>query len=427
MLPFEYLIGLRYLRARRQERFVSMIAKISLGGVMLGTFVLTVVLAVMTGLQEDLRQRLLSFTPEITIARSDGASWSSANLERQIRSIPGVVGVAPFISSQVMAVSGALGGAPGYVSGAVVRGVMPHDNPVLAELGGTLTEGGLDAIGAKRQVEVTDRGERRKVMLAGVVMGRSLAFDLGIRLGDPVTIISPTSLGAAASAPRLKRFAIGGFFYSGMAEYDSSLVFMSLDDGRILLGNDPQLQSGLEVRVSDPMAAPAIGRQIRALAGAGFEVSNWTETNSSLFFALAQEKLAYFLITLLIVLVAAFNIVATLVMVVMERRKEIAILQAMGARSRSIAAIFMFDGAALGVAGTVLGVGAGFVTSFLIGRYHLIRLPPEVFIVSAVPVRLYPLNFLAVAAAAIALCLCAAIYPALRARSLSPVEVIRYE
>lgn len=426
-MRFEYFIGLRYLRARRRERFVSLIALISLAGVTLGTFTLTVMLAVMSGFQEDLRQRLLAFTPHVTVERSDQATWDAARLERRIGALAGVSGAAPFVSDQVMAVSGGLGGSPGYVAGAILRGVLTRGgNPVLTELQGTLTAGGLEALNQRHQITLDENGTRRAVWLAGAVIGKSLAADLGLHLGDPVTLISPVSLGAAG-APRLKRFVVGGFFHSGMAEYDSSLVFLSLADARALMGDDSNLEGGLEVRVRNLFEAPEIARQIAALAGPGFEVRNWTETDANLFSALKLEKTAYFVVLLLTVLVAAFNIVATLVMVVMERRKEIAIVRAMGARAGSIAAVFLFEGAALGVVGTMLGVGTGYLASYLIGRYQLIRLPADLFMVSAVPVRLYPINFAAVAVAAIVLCIGAALYPALQARSLSPVEVIRYE
>jgi lipoprotein-releasing system permease protein len=212
-----------------------------------------------------------------------------------------------------------------------------------------------------------------------------------------------------------------------MYQFDSSLIFASLKDARALLADDPQLESGLEVRVHNLFDAPAIAARIASLAGSGFTVTDWTQANAALFSALKLEKFTYFLVLMLIVLVAAFNIVATLVMVVMERRKEIAILRAMGARAGSVAAIFLCEGAALGVTGTAIGVLGGFVTSFLIGKYHLIHLPADMFMVSAVPVRLYPVNFLAVAAAAVVLCLGASLYPAFKARTLSPVEIIRYE
>jgi lipoprotein-releasing system permease protein len=417
---------MRYLRARRRERFVSLIALISLAGVALGTFVLTVTLAVMTGFQEDLRERLLSFSPHVTVETKNEGARDTQGLSRRIAAIPGVVAVAPFLSSQVMAVSQSSTGAPGYVSGGVLKGVVAGDGAALGELRKDLTAGGLEALTTTHEISLIQQGVRRRVALPGAIVGKSLAADLGLEIGDLVTIISPASLGGA-TAPRLRRFVVGGLFYSGMDEFDSSLIFVSLPDATALLSDDPLLETGLEVRVRDPLDAPKIAAQIAASAGQRLDVKNWTLMNAPLFSALELEKFTYFVVLMLIVLVAAFNIVATLVMVVMERRKEIAILRAMGARAASIVLIFLWEGIALGLIGTTAGVGAGFVASLLIGKYHLIHLPPDVFMVSAVPVRLYPVNFIAVAAAAIALCLLAAVYPGMRARSLSPVEVIRYE
>jgi lipoprotein-releasing system permease protein len=277
-------------------------------------------------------------------------------------------------------------------------------------------------------VEVVDNGARRQVGLPGAILGRTLAIDLGaMRIGDTITLISPASLAGAAGSPRLKRFVVTGFFNSGMYDFDSTLIFVDIKAGRALLADDPQLESGLEARLKDMFDAPAIAAKITARAGPGFAVKDWTQANAPLFSALQLEKFTYFLVLMLIVLVAAFNIISTLVMVVMERRKEIAILRAMGARAGSVAVIFLTEGAVLGVVGTVLGTGAGFLTSWAIGKYHLIKLPADMFIISYVPVRIYPLNFLMVAAASILLCVVAALYPALKARSLSPVEVIRYE
>ena len=426
-MSFEFLIGVRYLRSRRRERFISLIALISLAGVTLGTFTLTVVLSVMSGFEEDLHRRLLAFNPHITVEKTDQSAWEPGMLQRRLAAIPGVAGVAPFVSSQVMAVSGTSGSSAGYVSGAVMRGVVAQDNPVLIQLADALTGGSLETLAVRHQVSVLDRGIERTVSLPGVIIGKSLASDLGLHLGDTMTVISPTSFGAAANVPRLERFVVGAFFYSGMAEYDSSMIYVSLKDARLLLGAEGDLESGLELRVKRLFDAPEIARRIGAMLGPDYQVRDWTQTNASLFSALKLEKFTYFLVLLLIVLVAAFNIVATLVMVVIERRKEIAILRAMGARARSIAAIFLVEGAALGVVGTVIGVSAGFLTSFLIGKYHLIHLPPDVFMVSSVPVRLYASNFIAVAVASVALCVGAGLYPALQARALSPVEVIRYE
>jgi lipoprotein-releasing system permease protein len=424
---FEYLIGVRYLRARRRERFVSLIALISLIGVALGTFALTVVLSVMSGFQEDLRDRLLAFNPHLTVEKTTPQASSLDDLAHKIAAMPGVTGVAPFITSQVMVVSIAPSGIPAYVSGGTIRGVVARNNPVLTELHSTLTAGSLDSLDQMHPVTVVDHGTKRTVDLPGAIVGKSLAFDLGLRIGSPMIIVSPASLGAGAGPPRLRRFVVGGFFYSGMYEFDSSLIFVALKNGAALLADDSQLETGLEVRVRDLFDAPMIAKQIGTIAGLDAKVSDWTQTNAPLFSALKLEKFTYFLVLLLIVLVAAFNIVATLVMVVMERRKEIAILRAMGARAGSIASIFLCEGAALGFGGTILGVSLGYLTSLLIGKYHLIHLPPDLFMVSAVPVRLYASNFIAVAAAAIVLCLCGAIYPAIQARSLRPVEIIRYE
>ncbi len=240
--------------------------------------------------------------------------------------------------------------------------------------------------------------------LPAAILGKSLAEDLDVGIGDTVTVISPTSFGVAADVPRLKRFVVGGLLHSGMSEYDSTLLFVRLDQARALAGDSPQFDHGLEVRLVNIFDAPALAGRIAQMLGPDYKVSDWSQTNVGLFSGLKLETFTHFLVLLLIVLVAAFYIVATLVMVVMERRKEVAILQAMGAPANSVAAIFLFEGTLLGLAGTIAGVGAGFVTSYLIGKYHLIHLPPDVFMVSAVPARLYPSNFLLVAISAIALC-----------------------
>jgi lipoprotein-releasing system permease protein len=424
---FEVLIGLRYLRARRRERFVSVIALISLAGVTLGTFVLTVTLAVMSGFQEDLRDRLLAFTPELTVERADGGIFNTAELLKKLEAIPEVSAVAPFVTSQVMAVASTESGIPGYVSGGTLRGVEVGDNKVLTELKDTLESGSLAGLSESHPLQIVDHGQKRTVDLPGAIIGRSLAYDLGLRVGDPMILISPASLATGLGAPRLKRFVVAGYFHSGMYEFDASLVFVNLKSGRALLADDPQLQSGLEARLQNLFDAPRVRAEVEQIAGPDYKVTDWTEANAPLFSSLKLEKMTDFLVLLLIVLVAAFNIIATLVMVVMERRKEIAILRAMGARARSVAAIFLCEGALLGVVGTVVGVTTGFLASFAVGRYHLIHLPADLFMVSAVPVRLYPQNFLIVAVVAILLCVVAALYPALEARSLSPVEVIRYE
>ena len=193
-MRYEFLIGLRYLRARRRERFVSLIAIISLAGIAIGTFTLSVALSVMSGFERDLRGRLLAFTPQVTVERSDGGVWNPAGLEQKIAALPGVSAVAPFVTSQVMAVSSADSGAPGLVSGGILRGVQPHDNAVLKELKDTLENGTLADLETMHPVTIVDKGVKRVVDLPGAILGKSLAFDLGAKPGDPVILISPASL-----------------------------------------------------------------------------------------------------------------------------------------------------------------------------------------------------------------------------------------
>jgi lipoprotein-releasing system permease protein len=426
-MRFETLIGLRYLRARRRERFVSLIAVISLAGVALGTFALTVTLAVMSGFQEVLRENLLAFTPQVTIERAGGGSLDGAPVTQILDATRNVVSSQPYVTSQVMAVATTSSGDPGYVAGGMVRGVEVNRSGSLEMLSRTLEAGHIADLAGLRRVDVIEKGVRRGVDLPGAIIGRVLADELGLRVGDTVVLISPASLGSGVGTPRLRRFAVVGLFHSGMYDFDSALIFVDIKYARTLLADDPQLETGVEIRLRDMFDAPAVAGTIAGRLGAAFKVTDWTHANAPLFAALKLEKLTYFVVLMLIVLVAAFNIIATLVMVVMERRKEIAILRTMGARAASIAAIFLCEGAALGVIGTFVGVGAGFVTSYLIARFELIHLPADMFMISAVPARLYPVNFIAVAISAIALCVGAALYPAVQARRLSPVEVIRYD
>ena len=293
-MRYEFLIGLRYLRARRRERFVSLIAIISLAGIAIGTFALSVALSVMSGFEKDLRARLLAFTPQVTIERTDGGVWNPAELEKKIAAMPGVVAAAPFVTSQVMAVSSTDSGAPGLVSGGILRGVQPHDNPVLKELKDTLENGTLADLETTHPVTIVDKGVKRVVQLPGAILGKSLAFELGVRPGDAVILISPASLGAGIGPPRLKRFVVTGFFHSGMYDFDSTLMFVALKDGRALLADDASLESGLELRLVNMFDAPAVRDKIAAMAGPDFEVKDWTTANAPLFAALKLEKFTYF-------------------------------------------------------------------------------------------------------------------------------------
>jgi lipoprotein-releasing system permease protein len=437
-MQYELMIGLRYLRARRKEAFISLITVISVVGVMIGVMTLNLVLAVMTGFEEDLRDRILGFNPHIVVISYAGAIHDADAVVQKVRDTPGVTAAAPLVYSQVMLTTGQ------GVSGVVVRGVPPQDDAAIVDLKAHLTSGSIDRLGADFEVAVhagdepppdkkTDRGkgggksEPSTTTLSGVIIGQELAKQLGVEIGDPVSVVSPIGTPSPVGMiPKVKRFAVAGTFDSGMFDYDSSLIYMSLTDAQRFFGLGDAI-TGIEVRVDDIYGAQDVARRIEERLGTPFRARDWMEVNRNLFLAFKLEKVVYFIVLLLIVLVAAFNIIATLIMVVMEKRKDIAILKCMGATNRSIARIFMLKGAIVGTIGTLLGVVGGYAGCWILARYQFVELPKDVFYVSTLPVRVYGENFLVVALASVTICLLATIYPARQAAGLAPVEVIRYE
>jgi lipoprotein-releasing system permease protein len=415
-MKYELFIGLRYLKARRQETFISLITLISILGVMIGVMTLNVVMAVMTGFEETLRDRLLGINAHIALLKSgDQLSEYEELLQRVIKQ-EGVVAASPAIYGQVMLTSGS------RVSGVVVRGVDPERVNAVVDLQRYMKQGNIAGLKQQNPVQV----EERKIMLPGVIMGERLAAQLGVFVGSPIQVVSPLGSPTAIGViPKVRRFVVTGLLNTGMSEIDSTLVFMGLADAQKFFELGDAV-SNIEIRVKDVNQSRQIADRIQLQLGFPYLTEDWTRLWPNLFSALQLEKTVYFLVLLLMVLIGAFNIISTLVMVVMEKRKDIAILMSMGATRASIRKIFLLKGLIIGVVGTTLGLLLGLLVCTLIAQYRF-ELPKDVFLISTVPVRIYLSNFMIVTVASFMVCLLASLYPARQAAKLDPVEIIRYE
>jgi lipoprotein-releasing system permease protein len=415
-VSFPLFIGLRYLRARKREASLSLIGSIATIGIALGVMTLNVVLSVMSGFESDLRDRILGLTPHVTIDSAIGRLHAPRELVARLGEVTGVSAVAPFAVGQVVLSSG------DELAGVELRGVDTAGGAT--DLARHVVGGDLSDLA--RDHPVAD-SEGVAVRLPGIVLGRDVAGQLRVGEGDPVTVVSPQGVPTALGmVPRVKRFVVVGVFRSGMSEYDATRVFVHLPEAQRFFRLGEQV-SGIEVRLEDAQDAALAARRMAPLLDVGMRVSDWMETNSTLFSALQLEKTVYFIVLLLIVLVAAFNIVATLIMVVMNKRKDIAVLKSMGAGNREIAAIFVWSGLLIGIIGAAGGSVAGLALCWALDRYEFVELPPDVFYVSTLPVEMSAPSFLGVSLVALAICVLASVYPANRAARLAPVDVIRHE
>ncbi|MBW1696312.1 MAG: lipoprotein-releasing ABC transporter permease subunit [Deltaproteobacteria bacterium] len=406
-MSFEYFIGRRYLKARQKQTFISLITFLSIAGVTVGVMALMVVIAVMSGFESDLKARILKGQPHIMIMRHGGPFTDFRRIIPIIETIDGVEAAAPFIYSQIMIRSAA------GVAGAVLRGIDP-------ELAGRVIENLSD-------LPLTDGSENNASNVPAIVLGKELAGNLGVSKEDNVYIISPRGMmSPIGHVPVMKRFRVSGFFESGMYEYDSSFAYINLKAAQRIL-RMPDSVTGIEVRVKDVYRAGEVSRNIISKIGFPYWARDWMQMNKNLFSALKLEKIVMFVILTLIVLVAAFNIASSLIMMVMEKTRDIAILKAMGATDRSIRKIFVFKGMIIGTIGTVLGVVLGFALCEFLKHYKIHELTGDIYyFTSTLPVLLRALDVCIIVAATIVICFIATLYPARQAAKLNPVEAIRY-
>ncbi|MDP7077715.1 MAG: lipoprotein-releasing ABC transporter permease subunit [Desulfobacterales bacterium] len=411
-MSFEYFIGLRYLRAKQKHAFISLITILSIAGVTVGVMALIVVIAVISGFESDLKSRILGGQSHVVLMRYGGTLSDYRRVIKDVEKTPGVEAATPFIYTQIMLRSSS------GISGAVLRGVDP-------ESAGRVIKS-LKRISFKDGSNVS-QGQKKKIALPGIILGKELAKNIGVSKGDMVFLISPRgTLSPIGHIPAMRRFMVTGFFESGMYEFDGSFAYINIVDAQKMLHMGDTV-TGIEVRVKDIYQAKSISERIVKQLGFPFWTKDWMQMNKNLFSALKLEKTVMFVILTLIVLVAAFNIASTLIMMVMGKKKDIAILKAMGATDKSIRKIFVFKGMAIGTIGTIFGMCLGFILCTLLKYYNIIELTGDIYyFTTTLPVKLEMLDVFLIVAATMVVCFFATLYPARQASKFQPVEAIRY-
>ena len=419
MISYELFIGLRYLKAKRKEAFISIITLISIGGVAIGVMALIVVIGVMTGFKEDLRDKILGYYSHVVVLKHTRGIDNYKGIIKEVEAVQGVKYATPFIYSQAMVSS-----KHNFI-GVVLRGVDPETIGNVINIGKNMKQGSLSNL--TRPPKDIARDDPLASAPLGVILGRELSNNLGVSYNDTVNLISPMGIMTPMGmVPRMKKFKVVGIFESGMYEYDSSFVYISLENAQNFL-NMEGIVTGIETKIDNIYKAKDIAAKIGEKLGFPYWTKDWMEMNRNLFAALKLEKIVMFLILILIIMVAAFNIVSTLIMVVMEKNKDIAILKSMGATGRSIMKIFIFEGVIIGVIGTLLGTIGGYTLGFLLRRYNFVELPPEVYYISTIPVKIESMDTLIIVSSAIFISFIATLYPSWQASKLIPAEALRYE
>jgi lipoprotein-releasing system permease protein len=412
-MRFELFVGLRYLKAKRKQTLISIITVISIAGFTVGVMALVTVLAVMNGFQEDIRNKILGITSHIIVLGGSSGIQDYETITKQVETVEGVVAGTPFVLGQAML------STERAATGVIVRGIDPDTASRVISLQINLKEGALEDLRPSSVPAGIDSQE-------GMIIGRELAHLLGVSMGDEINMISPMGvMTPVGMVPKMRKFMVMGIFESGMYEYDSSLVFLNLSAAQDFFDMHGRV-TGVEVRVKDIYKADEVSHRIAQKLGFPYWTKDWMQMNKNLFSALKLEKIMMFILLALIVMVAAFNIIGTLIMVVMEKTRDIAILKAMGATARQILNVFIIGGVVVGVVGTALGIAGGYGLCLLLARYPF-PLPSDVYQLSHLPVKPDLVDFLVVAISAIAISFTATIYPSWQASQLRPAEALRYE
>ena len=409
-LPFEAFVAVRYLFARRRQAFISLISFVSTLGVAVGVLALVVALALMTGLQGEVRDRIVGSAAHVYVWKvgEGGVADYAAEAER-LKTVPRVVGAAPAILGKALVTTDR---GEAFIT---VKGIDPALESQVTDIAKSIEQGTLDDVSG---------GDTEG--LAGIAIGHDLATQLGSYVGDTITLVTPQgSLSPLGVMPRTRRMTVVAVFRLGLYEFDSAYGFVSLPVARRLFAREQV--DFIQLRVDDMYAAPQVSAAIPERLGVNYLTQDWAQMNRSLFSALWLEKVAISITIGLIVMVAALNIIASLVLLVMEKSRDIAILKTMGASPRSITAIFMLQGLVIGIVGTAVGAVGGYLVSWILDRYKLIRVPMDVYQVSHVPFKVQPFDFLLVVLSAVLICFVATIYPSRQAARLDPVQALRYQ
>lgn len=414
-LPYQLFIALRYLKSKKKHKGISFNTVISISGVAVGVMALLVVLSVMSGFHEDLQKKILGANAHTVVLSYKGGIEDYKLLMEKLKNEPHVVSMSPFVLGQVMVSSGK------RAHGVFLRGIEPSSELKTTDILRHIKEGSIE------EIMMEDKGQKTQDRLQWIILGKELASMLGVIAGDRVNLISAVGeIGPLGMLPRVREFKVAAVFEMGMFEYDTNLVLTGIKSAQEFFGYGSAV-TGIQLRLDDIYKASMIRDSINKKLGFPYYVRDWMQMNRNLFSALKLEKFAMFVILILIVLVASFNIVSTLMMNVMEKQKEIAILKAMGAKNQGIMMVFMFQGLLIGVIGTMIGVTGGYILGKIINNYEIIKLPADVYYLSKLPVKMKLIDFVAVSFSAIAISFLSTLYPSYHAAKLNPVEPLRYE